>query len=64
MCDIKRAWVNQPATTQPLHHMHGTRVLRRPDGPGFAQIYFIDGPVHSMRVQTAALSDGWPEHLN
>jgi hypothetical protein len=53
-----RAWINQPSSTQPHHAMHG-RVciaINDPKVPGTADIYFTDGGVISMRVDTMVLS--------
>ena len=58
---LKRMWVNQPSTLQPLHHLHGTRVLAHDNGDGVCHIYFLDGPVISQRALTVTLSDGWPD---
>ena len=54
---MKRMWINQPSTMQPLHHLHGTRVLA--DG---TKVYLLDGPTISMEVPSLCLSEGWPAH--
>ena len=56
--DIKRAWINQPSTQQPLHHLHGTEVLAATDTPETYRVYFLDGPVISQQVPRAALAFG------
>ena len=55
---IRRMFVNQPSTLQPLHHLHGTNVLAVPEGNGW-RIYFLDGPVISQQAPREALSEGW-----
>jgi hypothetical protein len=32
--NIRRMWINQPSTSQPLHHLHGTNVLAVEDDRG------------------------------
>ena len=61
---FKRYWVNQPATSQFTHRLHGRLVLAPEtiQGP-FVTVYFIDGPVISSRIETNCLSEGWPFHL-
>jgi hypothetical protein len=59
----QRAWINQPSTTQPMHHWHGTLVLATSDSPGMARVYFIKGAMVSASIPAVALSEGWPEHL-
>lgn len=60
---IRRMWINQPSSAQPLHSLHGERVLAAPesDGPESERVFFLAGPVASMRVPALALSPGWPE---
>lgn len=60
--EITRKWINQPSTSQQLHKLHGTQVLcaeNEIDSPLFVTIYFLNGPVISMRVLKICLSDGW-----
>ncbi|NCC36205.1 MAG: hypothetical protein EOM24_29965 [Chloroflexia bacterium] len=53
---MKRMWINQPSTNQPLHHLHGTRVL----WDGNRTIYFVEGDVISQGVpDLSVLSPGW-----
>lgn len=58
---LKRMWINQPSTSQPHHKLHGTNVLAGKSvyGEGFAEIFFLSGPVISMEISTLALSEGW-----
>ena len=56
-----RMWVNQPSTLQPLHDLHGARVLTIPEREGFRRIYFLAGPVISQEASALCLSEGWNE---
>lgn len=56
--DIKRMWVDQPSTSQPLHHLDGTNVLAVPEGDGW-RIYFLSGEVVSQVAPKLSLSRGW-----
>lgn len=57
---LERVWINQPATTQPLHHMHGVEGLYDPNDK---RLYFTEGNTISMQMpDTLALSKGWPSH--
>lgn len=58
---IKRMWVNQPSTLQPLHRLHGVRVLAHADTDRTMRAYFLSGGVISMQIPREALSEGWPE---
>ena len=57
---LERMWVNQPSTLQPHHVLNGRRVLAASRRPTYTKVYFVDGPVISMRVASVALSPGWP----
>lgn len=59
--DIRRMWVNQPSTAQPLHALHGVNVLahREPNSEMW-RIYFLSGDVVSQQCNPLALSPGWP----
>ena len=57
---IKRAWINQPSTLQPLHALHGTRVLAQHEYGTTWQVYFLTGAIVSQQVDGLCLSDGWP----
>ena len=62
---MHRAWINQPSKHQPLHHLHGTKVLAAPEKdnergkPLMYRAYLLSGPVLSMRVPLTSLSMGW-----
>lgn len=56
--NLRRAWINQPSTQQPLHHLHGTNVLAHPETDRVWKIYFLDGPTLSQQVPSTALSFG------
>lgn len=58
---MRRMWINQPSTLQPLHRLHAVRVLAAPDTDVCARAYFLDGDAISMQVPHAALSEGWPD---
>ena len=53
---MKRAWINQPSTLQPLHHLHGVNVLF---DSANGTIYFLSGATVSMMPPNGVLSDGW-----
>ena len=57
--NIKRMWINQPSTLQPLHHLHGTNVLAHHEYDNTWKVYFLSGDVVSMQVQSICLSEGW-----
>lgn len=52
-------WINQPSTLQPLHRLHGTRVLAVQEDTHLYEIYFLSGAVVSMQVMASCLSSGW-----
>lgn len=56
MSELKRMWINQPSTRQPLHHLHGVNVLADD-----TRVYFLSGPIISMETprQPSPLSNGW-----
>lgn len=58
---MRRMWINQPSTLQPLHHMHGTNVLagREYRADNAVTVYLLEGDVVSMYVPSLALSPGW-----
>ena len=56
--DIRRMWINQPSTSQPLHHLHGLNVLVVEERDCF-RIYFLSGDVVSQQIRKSFLSDGW-----
>jgi len=57
--DIRRMWINQPSTSQPLHHLHGMNVLAVPEGQHDYRIYFLTGEVISQMAPCESLSKGW-----
>ena len=57
--EIKRMWINQPSTLQPLHHLHGTNVLAHHAYDHTYVIYFLSGKTVSMHVLRMVLSEGW-----
>ena len=57
---MERYWINQPSTLQPYHEYHGVEVYGPEKLTGdYTHVYFISGPIISMRIQTLALSPGW-----
>jgi len=56
---LKRMWIDQPSTLQPLHSLHGTNVLAQPDTDKVMRVYFLSGDVISQQVPNEALSPGW-----
>lgn len=63
MTKVYRAWVNQPSTSQPYHHLNGTLVLAHYDTPLCDRVYFLSGPIESQQVLRLALSKGWPKYF-
>lgn len=62
--DIRRAWINQPSSLQPLHDLHGARVLLVDYDQDSASVvtYFVDnGPTVSGVYPKTCFSFGWPE---
>lgn len=57
---MTRMWVNQPSTLQPLHAMHGERVLACPDTDRTYRAYLLSGDIISMQMPRETLSEGWP----
>ena len=54
-----RAWINQPSTLQPLHHLHGTNVLAVHEYGSTFRIYFLSGDCISQQADRLCLSIGW-----
>lgn len=54
---VYRAWINQPSTLQPLHHLHGEAGIAI-ERDGHTTLYFVTGPVFSMVVDPLWLSEG------
>lgn len=61
---VRRCWINQPSTLQPLHHLNGARVLATPDYGDSSRVYFVDGDVVSASVPSIVLSEGWPDRTH
>ena len=58
---MQRMWINQPSTIQPLHHLHGRRVLAQRESDSVTRVYFLSGEVINQQVPNLALSPGWPD---
>lgn len=56
---MKRYTIDQPSTLQPLHSMHGVRVLAVPETDKVMRVYFLSGEVISQQVPKLCLSEGW-----
>jgi hypothetical protein len=56
---VHRMWVNQPSAHQAYHKWHGTNVLAIRESETAYDVYFLSGPVISMRISHLALSHGW-----
>jgi hypothetical protein len=56
---LTRMWINQPSNLQPLHKLHGTKVLANITNLDSTVIYFIDGDTISMTIPRNALASGW-----
>lgn len=56
MANLYRAWINQPSTRQELHYLHGKRGIVNDDGNITVQIFFTEGPVHSMQIPRSTVS--------
>ena len=56
MRTIYRAWVNQPSTQQPLHHMHGEHCIAQDDGQPTVRLWFTEGSIHSMQAPRECIS--------
>lgn len=54
---ICRAWINQPGTLQPLHHLHGRRCIAIYDRPGNVRLWFTEGDVYSMDADPLWISE-------
>ena len=53
---IYRAWINQPSTLQPLHHLHGKFCIAHDTGDQSVTLYFAEGNVHSMTALRKCIS--------
>jgi hypothetical protein len=56
---LRRAWINQPSIFQPDNKLHGTNVLAEEYNDEYIDVYFLSGPVHSMRIARSSLANGW-----
>ena len=58
---LKRYWIDQPSTLQPLHHMNGTNVIV--DDSELQNVTCTVAPVSgdtiTMQVPRIVLSKGW-----
>ena len=57
--DIRRVWVNQPSTLQPMHRWNGMNMLATSYNDYCDVVYFLEGDSISMVMPKACLSDGW-----
>ena len=51
-----RAWVNQPSTLQPLHHLHGRHCIVHDKGEQSVTLYFTEGDLHSTTALRQCVS--------
>lgn len=58
---MERCFINQPSKNDPLHRLHGTKVLAMPYTGGTRRCYFLEGKVISMEIPSSQLSLGWPK---
>jgi hypothetical protein len=58
---MKRMWINQPSTLQPMHDLHGVNVLAsvQPYTENTVIIYFLSGDIVSQVALKNCLSEGW-----
>lgn len=61
MCELKRMWINQPSTLQPLNEWHGENVLAcvKSYTENTVKVYCLAGDTVSMIVPRNSLSEGW-----
>jgi hypothetical protein len=57
---LRRMWIDQPSTLQPLHHLHGTRVLGYKEYEGTYRVFFLEGDIVSQQAPSLCLGEGWP----
>ena len=60
----RRMWINQPSEFHSLHRLHGTNVVAVKEEHNSYRIYFLSGPVRSMRCFPRCLSEGWTGELD
>lgn len=62
---LHRMWINAPSEFQPVHHLHGRKVLAHmgeyPYRDKVVVVYPITGVVQSFRLDRMYLSKGWPD---
>jgi len=56
MTKLYRAWINQPSTLQPLHHLHGKHCIAQDDGLSIVRLWFTEGDIHSMQAPRECIS--------
>mgnify|MGYP000160835448 CR=1 FL=1 len=56
---IKRMWINQPSSLQPLRHLHGVNVLAYLEYDDTYCAYFLSGDTVCMTIPGLCLSEGW-----
>ncbi len=61
---MKRMWIDQPSTLQPLHKLNGVNVLAVEETDVCMRVYFLQGDVISQQVPKICLSDGWTERTS
>jgi len=54
-----RVWVNAPSTLQPDHEWHGRNGLAVLDEGTMARLFFCEGDIISIRIDTLYLAMGW-----
>jgi hypothetical protein len=62
MDKVKRAWINQPSTSQDYHSLHGKNILvevPKNKDEIWLRAYFLDGDVVSQFINKNALENGW-----
>lgn len=62
--NMRRAWISQPSTNQPYHHLHGTHVLAFKLDNISSRIWFLSGLITDQEILSSALSNdnAWPEN--
>ena len=59
--ELKRMWINQPSTLQPLHSLNAVNVLAFApvEDDEACKVYFLTGDIVSQMVPRGVLSAGW-----
>lgn len=62
---LKRYWIDQPSTLQPLHHLDGTNVIvdDRELQNVTCTVAPVSGDIITMQVPRIALSKGWTKRI-